>query len=200
MAVFCALLPAFGWAQNPLPRSATSNVVCWQEGRTLDEEDFQAKNRPILPEADSLPGTFLGATTEANAVVYDFVKSTGQKGVMVRVEFYKAKSWMNKTADMDISYTVAHEQLHFDIVELTGRKIRRLLATYAARKKSLSGPEITAEIVCTYEEEDSLQAMYDEDTYAGNDLFQQGRWTALVGRSLKQLAKYKSTAADCIQP
>ena len=194
------MLPATGFAQASVPPPAANTIVCWQEGRPLVWEDFQAKVRPFSPAADSLPGTFLGAVTVANAVFYDVTEKTKPVGVIVRVEFDKTKSWGNKTADMDIAYTVAHEQLHFDIVELTARKIRRVLSLYAAHKKPPTGPEFTNEISCIYEEETSLQALYDEETYAGNDLPQQGRWTALVHRSLKQLAKYKSTPADCIQP
>lgn len=189
------LLPALAHGQEVPPPGA---IVCWQEHRKLTLDDFQAPRRPDLASQDSVAGTFLGAVTQAKAVVYDVLQTGVRQQTSVSVEFSKTGSWLNRTTPQDLAYTLAHEQLHFDIVELTGRKIRRVLAHYTAIGKPLDGPDITAEISCIYEEEADLQNLYEEETRAGNDVVQQGRWTALVHRSLQQFSRYTSTAADCV--
>lgn len=188
---------ALGYGQVAPPAPAPSRIVCWQAGRKLTWDDFQATRRPAEPKEDSVPGTFLGATTEATAVVYDVLDTQGRPGIVVRVEFDKTASWVNKRRDFDLGLTLTHEQVHFDIVELTGRKIRYVLARYAALHKPLVGPAIQADIACLYAEEDDLQSRYDKETWASYTPTTQARWKAQVDGWLKQLSRYQSTVSDC---
>lgn len=197
------------WAAWPLAATAQApepgQALCWREGRKLTWGDFQAQTPPPSPPVDPrLPGGSLAANTHAVALVYDFAKTaTPQRGKVVTVCFDRGQSWvdrawLNKTYDFDRELTLEHEQLHFDIVELTGRKIRRLISEFVIAGKSVRGPEFDAALLCLYYEENELQDLYDDESVHGNDWSEQYRWETYVAKELAKLARYKSTAETCL--
>ena len=95
---------------------------------------------------------------------------------------------------------MTHEQIHFDIVELTGRKVRCVLARYIPRHISYHSAETDAEIGCLYDEESDLQLLFDQELKAGNDLKAQARWQAYIQRELSKLRQFESTEKDCVIP
>ena len=186
------------FASSTHPRQpAGLDIVCWQENRKLGWADFQSITRPVLTKEETLPNSVLCATTEANAVVYDLNTDTGTfVKTLVRVEFDKRKSWINKATYDDRKATLIHEQLHFDIVELTGRKIRRILV----KQPDVHSATVTAAITQAYAEEAARQHQCDKQTQNGNDLKAQARWQMSIKKQLAALAPYKSTPADCDIP
>ena len=115
-------------------QSSARDIICWQEGRKLRWEDFQATTEPELQGEDKL--ILLGATTDANATIYDRTDDTGAFiKTFVRTEFNKRKSWANQDNifEADRPAMLRHEQLHFDLVELTARRLRQLLARCQAQ-------------------------------------------------------------------
>lgn len=191
-----------------LPRTATvssaspppTSKLCWLESRKLTWSDFQAVTKPTLVEDGILSGALV-ATTKATAVVYDQLTTTGQyTGSIVSVQFDKHNSWVNKDYFFDRKATMTHEQIHFDIVELTGRKIRRVLARYVPRHVSYHSPETDAEIGCLYDEESDLQLLFDQESKTGDDLKAQARWQSFVRQELAKLREFESTAKDCPVP
>lgn len=182
-------------------RYAESDIVCWQEDRKLRWTDFQATTKPVLAKEVMLPNTVLCATTEANAVLYDRTTDTGEfVKTYVRVEFDKRKSWVNKAYYFDRKATLIHEQLHFDVVELTGRRIRRILAQSAAKQLDSHAAVVEAAITHAYDQESTLQSGCDKETRSGDDLKAQARWQVLIKEQLAALSHYKSTPADCEPP
>ena len=95
---------------------------------------------------------------------------------------------------------LAHEQLHFDIIELTGRRIQQVLARCAAQQLDSHTPVITQEITRIYNEEVLLDNRYDEEAGYVDDPQAQARWQALIDQKLAALKAYKSTPADCELP
>ena len=192
--------PTLGYSQfMTVNHAVKTSFICWQEGRALEWGDFQAVRRPT--EVDSLPGTYLVAATVANAIVYDRTTESGAFiKTFVRVEFDRSKSWVNKVDYADRQATLVHEQLHFDIAELTGRKIRRVLARCAAKHIDSHTAAITKEITRIYNDESYLQRLCDKVTKAGNDFKAQTRWQAYIKKQLDTLCAYKSTSADCQLP
>ena len=177
---------------------STFSTICWQEGRKLRWTDFQAAKPPVLKSEMIKPGHFIGANTEADAVVYDRKTDTGEFiKTFVRVEFYSQKSWVNKTNYFDKEAALAHEQLHFDIIELTGRQIRQVLARCAAQHIDSHTPAITQEITRIYNTETLLDTCYDKEAGYGDNPKAQARWQALISKKLAALKAYKSTSADC---
>ncbi|UOQ73560.1 hypothetical protein [Hymenobacter cellulosilyticus] len=147
-----------------------------------------------------IPHTFLAATTEANAVVYQVPVDATHFNVFVRVEFDRAASWVNKAREFDRKQALAHEQLHFDITELTARKMRRLIAAFKKANKDLVGSEMKTELACLYAEEFEMNIRYDEETNVPEPDATQAKWNAHVARYLQQLSEFKSTPMDCIVP
>ena len=196
-----SLISYFGPSQRPpIKPTNDASIVCWQENRKLTWNDFQAKVQPETPEVDTTFGIFVGATTEANAVLYELRTDAGKLvKVFVRVEFDTQKSWVNKVSSFDHPAALRHEQLHFDITELTGRKMRRLLARCAAQHIHYPAAAITKQLDEIYDAEDRLDSRYDEE--AGfSDLKAQARWQVSIKKQLDALAPYKSTPADCESP
>lgn len=195
--VFLLLLPVATVGENSFTKS--TQVVCWLSTRKLTWADFQATVKPVLSKEDILPNSFLGANTEAHALVYDQLTNTGQSLTVVSVQFDKRKSWVSTESFFDRRRYLPHEQLHFDIVELTGRKICQVLARCAAQHVSYHTPKTEAEIGCLYEEEYDLQLLYDKEAGGGNSTAQ-ARWQAYVQRELNKLRRFESTAQDCVTP
>lgn len=197
--ILSAVCPGYG--QQGSATADASAVVCWQPDRKLRWEDFQATIKPTLRYRKIKPGHFLGAVTEANATVYDLSTEAGQYvKTVVRVEFDKRQSWVNTTNYFDKDAALIHEQLHFDIVELTGRKIRRVLARCAAHHTTYHTPVIEAEIGCIYDEETEMQFLYDQEAGDGDEPVAQLRWQVRINNQLQALREYQSTPADCATP
>jgi hypothetical protein len=195
----CLLLLCFASGARP-QQGAGPAIVCWQENRKLTWADFQAEALPEGSEVDTAYGVSVGAVTEANAVVYELKTEAGKRaGVFVRVEFDPQKSWVNKHRHFDHSAVLAHEQLHFDIAELTGRKIRRLLARCAAQHLAYPAPAVTKQLGELYDAEDRLNTHYDQEAGFGN-LKAQARWQAAIKKQLDDLRAYKSKPGDCELP
>lgn len=174
-------------------------VVCWREGRKLTWGDFQAKQLPNVSAVDTSLGCAILANTATEAVVYDRTINGAYIKTVVRVEFYPDSSWVSPAKNYDRAAALAHEQLHFDITELTGRKIRRVLARCAAQHVNARVPAVTQKIASLYAEEARVQARYDRE--AGLIQAQaQAYWKALIRKELDALRAYKSTPADCTMP
>lgn len=175
-------------------QNAEADIVCWQENQKLQWTDFQATSKPKLPSKQLLPHSELYATTLADAVIYDRHTDTGEFiKTFVRVEFYKRKSWVDQAHYADRKATLVHEQLHFDITELAGRRLRRCLAKYPDSHTAAVDKETNR----IHEQQIAMQSLCDAQTKAGDDLKAQARWQASIKQQLYTLRAYKSTADDC---
>lgn len=175
-------------------QNAEPDIVCWQENRKLRWADFQAKTKPKLSNEHLFPHSQVYATTLANAVIYDRHTDTGVFiKTFVRVEFYKRESWVDQAYYFDSKATLVHEQLHFDITELIGRKLRRFLA----KRMDLNTAAAERETNRIHNQQLDMQDLCDLETKAGDNLKAQARWQASIKQQLYALRAYKSTPDDC---
>ena len=197
--LFC-LLPCSVFAQTRLPAVAHSdNHLCWQQGRLLAWSDFRA------PECYGDCSHYSSLTAAATAVripIVNFVDGEGRANYRVSCVFRRDSSWVNPrvTAAADRVHTLAHEQLHFDTAELVARRIRRYVAERRAAGDNLFGPVVVAEIQCLLDDYAYLSELYDDDVNFHSlavEAAAQRRWTLLVARELRALARYQSTAVTC---
>ncbi|TGE28643.1 DUF922 domain-containing protein [Hymenobacter metallicola] len=200
LLVCCAVFahPALG--QTP------ANSVCWQENVRLKQRDFTA-----APEAG--PGPLLAAT-HAEVRVWSFTTAEQQVRFNVTVRFIKDKSWFDQ-GQTDGSWTsvvrnpdqlLAHEQLHFDIAELTARRIRQRHATYQAARSRQPADPLRAglehalfkeEIKCLLQDRRALDDLYDAESNHGLLPQAQQQWQRRVQHELEALQEFRSTADDC---
>lgn len=181
----------FGQARRWVPAAPSVDIICWQENSRLTRADFQAPTNPEPGQRIELFGSGItvvltaNATTRANAAIYTFGSGPDQPTeVVVRVEFYRESSWMDQAPIGGRAKALAHEQARFDVVELTGRKLRRLYTLAAADGQDLRAPWLTAEVECVYEEEAALLALYEEATAYDPTPAEQRRWNEVFSRSM----------------
>lgn len=157
------------------------NTLLWQEDRLLTWDDFKGK-----PEK-----RFAAASTH-----YDILKKIikeNDKSATVKIEavFFRNSSWKKKSWINE--QVLAHEQKHFDIVELYSRKLRKAIEEKAY--KSFNELEDSAEELYTkYDQEmDVYQDKYDDETDGSMNGDQQRAWEKKIMQEVKALDKYKET-------
>ncbi len=159
--VVCAAAPQ----QPPAP-------VPWSPERPLLWEDFLAP-----PPADT-PAAALTAYELQTRSSCDVDKRTFR----VTTQFLPSQSWSrpDKRADR----ILAHEQAHFDLGEVTARRLRRALEALA-----LSCDEPDARflaVVAKFQQEDAAQQRsYDRQTMYGTDTEAQRTWERRIALWLK---------------
>lgn len=194
----CALLtagvPAAGPAQTTqqLAREALEHAkagghFAWDSARPLTWDDFRAR-----PHA----GLFKAAET-VSTVTYLIGCLGEETRFTVLTTFSTMESWVRPDVRADPAASAAmlrHEQTHFDITELFGRELRRVLgaadglcphdlARARALFDSLSGASRR------------LQDRYDRETAHGTHGDQQAAWSAWVQAQLAAPVTLEAHAA-----
>ncbi len=161
-------------------KQESKDVILWDENRLLTWDDFKGK-----PER-----RFAAAST-----AYDILKSVIKKDeaaaqITIKAVFFCKTSWKNSYwAESTI---LAHEQRHFDIVELFSRKLRKLLQE--TKYKSHADVETKADSLYAIidKEMDAYQDVYDEESDGSMDGDKQRVWNKKVAAELKALEQYNN--------
>ena len=156
------------------------DVIVWQEGKLLTWNDF--KGKPAK--------RFSAASTH-----YDTFKNLTDKGKTAEVEilavFYINKSWKKLSWINDD--VLAHEQKHFDIVELFARKLRKQVMDI----KYSSYKDLKTISDSLYDKMDKdmdiYQDKYDDETDASMNGDKQREWNKKIMNELEALSAYKNT-------
>lgn len=147
--------------------------ISWSSTRRLQIKDFKGSviNRPAI------------ASTSAS-LAYNYTYNHIKKEAMVHVSniFNCDDSYFKKTSDS--SYTLLHEQGHFDISEIFSRKLRKEIQTKINSKDGLDEQlqHLTKEILQEYH---TYSDRYDTEIYA--DKTRQFQWTLQIQKELNQL-------------
>lgn len=152
----------------------------WQSDTPLRWEDFQG----AVPD---------GATMSAKTFSkFSFTWNCDVKGVFsysVGVMFDRELSWAKDGGGSDA--LLAHEQLHFDIAELVGRRFRKALDGLPSPCEV--GPEGMSAMSKSYREElAALQSQYDKETNHSEIKEKQASWEAKVAKELEALSRFAS--------
>ncbi len=146
-----------------LKEKDTSEVIVWNENKPLTWDDF--KGKPAR--------RFAAASTN-----YDIVKSCEQKNDSIAIDikavFYTYKSW-KKTSWLNDDI-LAHEQKHFDIVELFARKLREKVLN----EHYTSYQDLLVKVDTLYNQNDKAmdiyQDKYDDETDGSMNGDMQRKW------------------------
>lgn len=158
-------------------------VIEWNTSKRLAWSDFKA---PVDYNSDAVAVTASGITfsfslRESNGKYVSFNASA-------KAHFYPEKSWYNSKEAND--HILAHEQLHFDITELSVRKLR-----YAVSKLQVS-QNIKHELRQLHNEANEalakMQEDYDMQTDHSRNKEAQILWSKFVEEELKKVSAYSS--------
>lgn len=156
------------------------DIIVWQEGKLLTWDDFQGKPAK----------RFSAASTHYNTL--KTTEDEGGKGeVVVEAIFYTKESWKKMSWCND--GVLAHEQKHFDIVELYARKLRKQIREhkYSSYEKLKT---ITDSLYDKMDKEmDLFQDKYDDETDASMNGDKQREWNKMIMDGIKGLSAYKNT-------
>jgi hypothetical protein len=94
----------------------------------------------------------------------------------------KTMSWVRPDAKTD--YTLAHEQLHFDITKLIAERFKRKVANMTFTVEDFKS-EIQHQYLEFYRQLNEVQTQYDGETNHGLDTDNQARWIEKVRKDLQ---------------
>ena len=157
---------------------SNSNELDWSSNRRLTWEDFKASPDPHSTNA---------ALTSANI---KFEYGYGAKGFTyhIRCLFNKKQSWGRVQTD----YILSHEQGHFDIAEISARKLNKLLKEYKPGKPSDISRDISHIYENAMQELDNMQENYDSETQFSINKPKQQEWLEKIRKILSSLESYSS--------
>lgn len=163
---------------SPCHQTEQGPVIDWQNNYKLKYEDFKAGSK-------ASPG-FAVATT-SSAFGYSITDRGGEISGSIYVRFYCEESWWNP--DFRLDEVLEHEQLHFDICELFGRKLyKEVLALRDNGKLSKrSIKHIESKLEKQYSD---YQDLYDKETDHSTNGGEQRKWNKKIKLELAALAPF----------
>ena len=118
---------------------------------------------------------------------YDGIQQGDEIEVSIYVRFYCRESWHNDK--YEIEDVLKHEQLHFDICELYGRKLYKGVLDLR-RKNNLTQDALEALYYKLTEEYEQTQDVYDAETNHSTNGNKQREWNVAISKAIIELAAY----------
>jgi hypothetical protein len=190
--VLAELAAACASAGQPAPPSSTpaepalkiaAESIVWSAERRLSWDDF-AGRPDISSEAAAMTVYLLSYDGTCRDNLYD-----GR----VFSAFLPDQSWVKTSvllARAEVNrHALAHEQTHFDLSEVSARRMRRALGTLVD-PCSRSDEEMQAIVDPFIKEDFARQRRYDAETLNGSNSAWQRDWEMRVDRELRELAAF----------
>ena len=159
-----------------LPAFSQEDTLQWNADRPLTWDDFKGE----VDESEEL-----SAMTHSELQALGYMKE-GYPFYEITVVFKRSDSWTRGSGNEGLLH---HEQLHFDITELYGRKIRRKIAELRKAKEKSPEPyqEAIGMISAEWKKE---QVRYDEESDHGRNAAKQKEWEEKILKELRALETY----------
>ena len=170
----------------PVVPVVQSPPVPWSSERPLTWKDFAGKPDIRLPTSSMTVYMF---SYEENCVDDAFT-------FKVTTVFQPDRSWVKPSVMRSMASQMrllAHEQGHFDMGEVSARRLRRTLRELK-NACGLSEGQRQAIVKKSIQEDVDRQAKYDFETSFSNDEASQARWLSQIERDLKALAAFSDTS------
>lgn len=160
---------------------AEGDTIYYAANRPLTWKDFQEKPRSGKFAAVVFPSL---AFEEKQEIV------NGEIRLHIDMKIYVPKSacWVKDGERND--YTLNHEQRHFDIVEIVGKRFERKIKAAKLPVTNYDGV-INFEYYESFREMNHLQDQYDDETQHGINTTQQERWNKRIDQDLVALGVKK---------
>jgi len=159
--------------------SANPDTIFWEARNTLDRNDFRG-SEPYISQ-------FAAYTYTIILMEYD-VRSKNRDKIepkfSIRAAFNPKKSWISKSSKDKPDRVLMHEQVHFDIAEITARNLRNALESKVYTRN------FRQEINIIYKREirkgEEMQKAYDSETNHGLDAKKQQYWAIKVEKLIQK--------------
>lgn len=159
---------------------STSNglAIDWHAHEKLNYSDFKADKKNSRG--------FAIATASSNfGYIVDEEKDEFE--IDIYAQFYCSESWWNPRMKMDD--VLSHEQLHFDICELYGRKFYK--AVLELKEKGKFNANTVERLYSNLENEfDEYQDLYDDETDHSTNGEMQRYWDNYIHKELEMLKDF----------
>lgn len=160
--------------------SQAGDTILWSGPQRLAWADYQGP----LPEP--LPGA---AGTTFKLLANPEAKGTGGLSWYIHPTFSRNRSWATAAAKTN-PVLLAHERLHFDLVEVYARKIRRYVLSCTGPATIEQGTMMNHRIAAFRSEMESENLRYDIETRHGVEPRAQAKWEADIAGMLEELKGY----------
>ena len=157
----------------------SGDYIYWNQRRYLTWEDFRVK-RQVLKEEKYVAGTDCSCKI--------LIRPEGSLiHLQVNAVVNKMGSWVKESSRN--AKVLAHEQGHFDIVEINARNFRRDIKAHAFKAATYSSELDSMTRVC-WAETNAEQDLYDKETAHSNNSEAQSAWLKKIELDLKASAAY----------
>lgn len=155
-------------------------VITWSPQRKLNWDDYKGKPKPRFAAASTV-----------YSMGRNIYEEDGKIFARIEAYFYCNDSWKKEAWISD--EVLAHEQKHFDIVELYARKLRKQASefTYSGLKNAEERIDSLYKIIS--KEMDVFQDQYDDATDGSMNGDAQREWIKKIDDDLKQMNPFASS-------
>lgn len=178
MHLLLAIIIKVVFTTDARPEHPASDSLFYNPDRKLQWTDFQAAP-PLRSRSGAV--SYTSFAYEGGSLRK---KDTLFINLTLQTFFVKNASWVTPSV-MD-SYSLAHEQLHFDITWLVALRFRNKIINMDLNAEDYDSM-IQYEYIESFREMNRLQAAYDGETNSGRNPTAQYRWQHAIADSLKAL-------------
>lgn len=175
MIVFFCLALTGGCHTHP---AVQADEIIWEQNRRLTWDDFTRRTGQA--------GVFKAYTTAG--MRYTIEAPKGQIEILVETYFLPKESWVH--VDFLRDDLLAHEQAHFDIAAIYGRKLAQELAVLQVETSVFVernyGERADAIFDQLYKELESTQTRYDKETEHSINATAQKEWERWITEQLSE--------------
>ena len=162
----------------------TGQILDWKRNLKLKHTDFKADSKGIRGSA---------IANTASGFGFNITDKNGEITGSIYVRFYCDKSWWKYELipEEKRDYVLAHEQLHFDICELFGRKLHKELLTLrsSGRLNERTIKRLHSKLEKQYS---NYQDKYDKETEHSINRVEQYYWSKLIKTELEAMSEYSN--------
>ncbi len=181
---FVLLISSFKFYNSKYLIIPEGDYIDWQSNTKLKYSDFKANKK--WNQGNTVASSYCGFG-------YSITDNNGEISGSIFVRFYDEKSWFNPDLEESdkVNYILKHEQLHFDICELFGRKLYKevLLLIELNKLNQRSINRVQSKLEKQYSD---YQKKYDKETSHSINVEEQLMWNTKIKHELASLSNYSN--------
>lgn len=165
------------------PNGSEKDTIYWNQNIKLTWNDFKCP-APIVKKNENKHSASTNSGIKKN-----FYPNNNQDSIFFLVKSYFNKKNSYYRVEDATLLLLQHEQLHFDITELTARRLRKAIALTKFNYENYKSKADSLYKNSTKERE-TYQHLYDEQTNHSKVKLKQKEWEKKIAKELKELDMY----------